>query len=67
LLHPTFNSEKMEQVYPWGTIRKATTMDNIAEANELNAAEQKEVEARTAVMRRLLSYEDFLVECRAAA
>jgi len=56
-LHPSFNGVKLEQVYPWGTIRVPTPEANLATANELSAAQKREMKAETLVMQRLLGYE----------
>ena len=42
---PTWNGAELEQVYPWGTIRKATSQANLDTANELSDAEKGEVRA----------------------
>jgi hypothetical protein len=55
--YPSWNSTKLESVYPWGTIRTPTPEANVATMNELNAAEKKEMRSLTVVMRRLLGYE----------
>jgi hypothetical protein len=47
LRHPTWNGAKLAEVYPWGTIRKATPEANLATARELSAGERDEVRART--------------------
>lgn len=44
---PTWNGEELKEVYPWGTIRKATPEANIATANELSDEEKMEIELRT--------------------
>jgi hypothetical protein len=59
-LHPSFNGVKLEQVYPWGTIRIPTPEANLATANELNAAQKREIKTEAIVMMRLLGYENFL-------
>lgn len=59
-LHPSFNGVKLEQVYPWGTIRIPTPEANLATANELSAAQKREIKTETIVMQRLLGYEKFL-------
>ena len=59
-LHPSFNGVKLEEVYPWGTIRTPTPEANMATANELSAQQKKEMKTETAVMQRLLGYETFL-------
>lgn len=42
---PTWNGAALEQVYPWGTIRKASSQANQDTANELTAEEKAEVRA----------------------
>ncbi|HET9578295.1 MAG TPA: sulfotransferase [Usitatibacter sp.] len=59
-LHPSFNGVKLEQVYPWGTIRIPTPEANLATANELSDAQKREIRAESQVMQRLLGYENFL-------
>lgn len=43
LKHPTWNGVEMAEVYPWGTIRKATTEANIATAEELSISEREQI------------------------
>lgn len=57
--YASWNGKKLEQVYPWGTIRTPTPEANVATMNELNAAEKKEMRSLTAVMRRNLGYENW--------
>lgn len=57
--YPSFNGAKLEQVYPWGTIRIPTPEANLATANELTARQKRELETETIVMQRLLGYEGF--------
>ena len=59
-LHPSFNAVKLEQVYPWGTIRVPTPEANLATARELTAEQRRDLEAETIVMQRLLGYETFV-------
>lgn len=59
-LHPSFNGVKLEQVYPWGTIRIPTPEANLATANELSDAQKREIRTECQVMQRLLGYENFL-------
>jgi hypothetical protein len=59
-LHPSFNGVKLEQVYPWGTVRTPTPEANLATANELNAEQKREIRTETSVMLRLLGYENFV-------
>lgn len=56
-LHPSWNGQKLESVYPWGTIRTPTTEANIATMKELSKKEHAEMKSLTSVMRRLLGYE----------
>ncbi|NJL00996.1 MAG: sulfotransferase [Spirulinaceae cyanobacterium RM2_2_10] len=44
---PSWNGEPLQEVYPWGTIRKATPAANLATAQELSAAESDEIRQRT--------------------
>jgi hypothetical protein len=46
LATPTWNRRELPQVYPWGTIRSATSDANRATAMELSADERAEVRAR---------------------
>ncbi len=57
---PSWNSTVLEEVYPWGTIRKATPQANLATANELSAAERDEVRLRTSVYIDAFDYARFL-------
>jgi hypothetical protein len=58
-LAPSWNGAAMKQVYPWGTIRTPTPAANVATMNELTEAEKDDVFALSAVMQRLLGYEQF--------
>jgi hypothetical protein len=44
---PSWNGTELQEVYPWGTIRKATPAANRATAEELSGAEREEVRALT--------------------
>lgn len=46
LATPTWNAEPLNEVYPWGTIRKATLEANLVTAQELSMAEREEIRAR---------------------
>jgi hypothetical protein len=59
-LYPSWNGKKLEEVYPWGTIRTPTPEANIATMNLLSHEEKARMKAQTAVMHRLLGYENFL-------
>lgn len=58
LLYPSWNSQKMDSVYPWGTIRTPTPEANIATMKELSKKEHAEIKSLSVVMRRLLGYEN---------
>ena len=57
---PSFNGAALEEVYPWGTIRRATPEANRATADELSAEEKEAVRARAEPYLELLGYRDFL-------
>ncbi|HYW53549.1 MAG TPA: sulfotransferase [Candidatus Elarobacter sp.] len=44
--YPSWNGKRLHEVYPWGTIRKATPEANAATAAELTPAERDEIRAR---------------------
>ena len=44
---PTWNGKELAEVYPWGTIRKATPEANIATANELSKEEKEQIRQMT--------------------
>jgi len=46
LRYPSWNGEKLDEVYPWGTIRTATPAANAATAAELSPAERDEIRLR---------------------
>lgn len=47
LRKPTWNGTELEEVYPWGTLRKVTPADNKATAEELSPSERDEIRAYT--------------------
>lgn len=55
--YPSFNGVKLVEVFPWGTIRIPTPEANLATANELTAAQKRELKTETIVMQRLLGYD----------
>ncbi|GAC1405586.1 MAG: hypothetical protein NVSMB52_19360 [Chloroflexota bacterium] len=57
---PTWNGTKLEEVYPWGTIRKATTAANKATAEELLPSERDEIRQRTWQYLETFDYVNFL-------
>lgn len=58
LLTASWNGKKMEQVYPWGTIRTPTTEANIATMNELDAAQKATIKSITSIMLPRFQYEN---------
>jgi hypothetical protein len=57
LLTPSWNGQKLEQVYPWGTIRMPTTEANIATMNELDVKQKAVIAGITRVMLPHFDYE----------
>jgi hypothetical protein len=58
----SWNGKKMENVYPWGTIRIPTKKINIQTANELTKKEKEEIRMRTSMYLNHLNYDvkDFM-------
>lgn len=63
-LAPSWNGKKMDQVYPWGTVRTPTPEANIATMDELSADQKREMASHVGVACRLMGYDDFLARCR---
>jgi hypothetical protein len=57
---PTWNAEPLEEIFPWGTIRKANPAANKATAQELSKEEQDEIRARTWQYLDTFDYKSFL-------
>ncbi|HKP53418.1 MAG TPA: sulfotransferase [Chloroflexia bacterium] len=57
---PSWNGGTLEEVYPWGTIRKATPDANRATAEELSQKERDEIRARTWQYLEVFDYKSFL-------
>ncbi len=57
---PSFNGKRLEEVYPWGTIRAPTPEANRKTALELDDVERGEVHRRARPFLELLDYESFL-------
>lgn len=57
---PSWNGQTLEEVYPWGTIRKATPEANKATALELSQAERDEIRARTWQYLEVFDYKSFV-------
>lgn len=56
---PTWNSKKIDQIYPWGTIREASPAANKATAEELSEEEHQEIRLRAAQYLEVFRYLDF--------
>ena len=56
LSYPSWNGKKLEEVYPWGTVRIPTEEVNIQTANELTKDEKDEIFLRTKHMLDLFDY-----------
>jgi hypothetical protein len=57
---PTFNSIPLDEVYPWGTIKKATPEANRVTAAELSVEEREEIRIRTWQYLDTLDYRTFI-------
>ena len=57
LLAPSWNGRKMDQVYPWGTIRTPTTEANVATMNELDTIQKTTIKSIASVMLPYFKYE----------
>jgi hypothetical protein len=60
LKKPTWNGKELTEVYPWGTIRKATTEANLATANELSTEEKDLIRQMTWQYLDEFDYKNFL-------
>jgi hypothetical protein len=59
---PTWNGNPLEEVYPWGTIRRATPEHNLATALELSTDEIEAVRVRAQPYLEMFNYQDFLIK-----
>ena len=57
---PSWNGSVLEEVYPWGTIRRATPDANKATALELSAEQREEIRLRTWQYLDVFDYKSFL-------
>jgi hypothetical protein len=57
---PTWNGTPLEEIYPWGTIRKATPKQNLATAQELSSEEQAEIRSYTWQYLDTFDYKSFI-------
>lgn len=60
LRKPTWNGTELTEVYPWGTIRKATPQANLATAKELSEKERGEISEYARQYLEVFDYKDFL-------
>jgi len=60
LATPSWNGTPLEEVYPWGTIRRPTPEANRATAEELSAGEQSDIRAHAWRYLEAFDYADFL-------
>jgi hypothetical protein len=58
-LAPSFNRKRLEQVYPWGTIRTPTPQANVATANALTREQKERLLVEASVMISAMGYEEF--------
>ncbi len=59
LSYPSWNGEKLKEVFPWGTIKIPTEEANLKTAKELNKDEIKEIYSRTKMYIDALDYKNF--------
>jgi len=64
---PSWNGKRLQEVYPWGTVRTPTPEANRATADELSDAEKEEIRQRTQPFLDLFGYASFLTSARRAA
>ena len=60
LRSPTWNGGELEEVYPWGTLRKVTPEVNRSTADELSAKEKDEIRSYTWQYLEHFDYKNFL-------
>jgi hypothetical protein len=60
LRKPTWNGTELQEVYPWGTLRKVTPADNKATAQELSAQERDAIRAYTWQYLDVFDYKNFI-------
>jgi hypothetical protein len=58
-LYPSWNGIKLEEVYPWGTIRIPTPAANLATMNQLADEEINKIWSLSSVMQKQVGYENF--------
>jgi hypothetical protein len=60
LTYPSWNGKELEEVYPWGTIRKANPQANKAEAERLSQKDRDEIRARAWQYLEVFDYKSFI-------
>ena len=60
LATPSWNGSKLEQVYPWGTIRNATAEANFATAQELSGQEREQIAIHAGPFLAKFDYQNWL-------
>ncbi|MGK5086343.1 sulfotransferase [Bdellovibrionota bacterium FG-2] len=60
LRYPSWNSKRLEEVYPWGTIKLPTLEANLSTARELLKSEIQEIIQRTEPYLSLFEYQHFV-------
>ena len=60
LRKPTWNGTELQEVYPWGTLRKVTPAQNLATAQELSSEEQSMIRSYTWQYLDKFDYKSFL-------
>jgi hypothetical protein len=60
LMYPSWNGQRLKEVYPWGTIRQVSVEANVKTARELHKGEVEEIRLRTAPVLKLLGFRDIL-------
>ncbi|HEY9757573.1 MAG TPA: sulfotransferase [Oculatellaceae cyanobacterium] len=58
----TWNGKELTEVFPWGTIRKATPEANLATANELSNEEKEQIRQMTWQYLDVFDYKSFLTQ-----
>lgn len=58
LLYPSWNGQRLQEVYPWGTVRIPTPEANMATLRELSNEERAEIRSLASVMLKHLGYAD---------
>jgi hypothetical protein len=62
LARPSWNGQTLEEVFPWGTIRKATAAANRTTAEELSQGEREAVKAGAGPYLSAFDYSRFLLK-----